>query len=89
MNRNLPLIAWLVALLLGLSALLNVFFVFQQLMVFKDLENLNAKNAEGPPLQNLTQNLLNDLVAYGQKQPAIHPLLQKYGINPPPPSKSP
>lgn len=91
MNRNLPLVAWVVALLFGLSALLNAFFVFQQHMIHKDLQNLTAKLAAAGQMQALVQNMTTDLVAYGQHQPAIHPVLRKYGIPvpPPPPSAPP
>ena len=91
MNQNVPFLAWLVALMLSLSALLNAFFVFQHVMLYKDLEILNTEIAKGAPLQNLTQNIVNDLVAYGQKQPAIYPLLRKYGVNllPPSPTQKP
>ncbi len=88
MNRNLPLAAWVVALLFGLSALLNAFFVFQQHMIHKDMQNLNAKLAAAGQMQALVQNMTTDLVAYGQHQPAIHPVLRKYGIPVPPPSPS-
>ncbi len=88
MNHNMPLLTWLMALILSLSAFLNAFFVFQQVMLYKDLETLNNEIVKGPQLQILTQNIVNDLVAYGQKQPAIHPLLQKYGVKLPAPPTS-
>ncbi len=85
MNKNLPLICWVAALLFGFSALLNGFFVFQQVMIYKDLQNLNVRLTNTSQFQAVAQSLVNDLVAYGQRQPAIDPLLRKYGVNPPPP----
>ncbi|MBI4026683.1 MAG: hypothetical protein HY360_16995 [Verrucomicrobia bacterium] len=95
MNRQLPLFAHAAACLLCLSALFNGFFVFQQMLIHQDLQNLNAeaakipKAAQLPQLQREFQNLMNDMRAYGQKQPAIHPLIQKYGGNLPPPPPLP
>ncbi|MCC7519973.1 MAG: hypothetical protein IT578_12415 [Verrucomicrobiae bacterium] len=88
MNRNLPLLAWVVALLLGLSALFNGFFVFQQLMIYKDLQNLHSQLANSSQMQSVAQGLLTDLAAYSQRQPSILQLLRKYGVNvqPPPPA---
>lgn len=89
MYRNL---AWFLALLLVLSALLNAFFVFQQMMIYRDLKTISAQISALPPLsqiQSMGQSIVNDLLEYGKKQPAIYPLLNKYGINtPPPPSAS-
>jgi hypothetical protein len=81
MKQNLPLLAWVAALMLGLSALFNGFFVFQQLMIYKDLQNLHGQLANSGQVQAAAQNILNDLAAYSQRQPAILPLLQKYGVN--------
>lgn len=73
-------------MVLGVSALLNAFFVFQQIMIYRDLDGLNSRIASSPQisqLQSMGQNIVNDLVVFGQKQPAIYSVLQKYGVNPP------
>ncbi len=97
MNRLLPLAAWAAGLLLGASALLNAFFLFQQWMIHKDLENLNSKTGgpgqaqaivqRGNQIQAVTQGLVNDLIAYSRKEPAVLPLLQKYGASASPPAQ--
>lgn len=87
-NRHVPLLAWIAALMLSLSALLNSFFVFQQIMIYKDLDDLNSKLSQAPQLQTMIQNLANDLVVYGQKQSNIYSVIKKYGINPPPQPQS-
>lgn len=81
MNHNLPLLAWVAALLLGLSALFNGFFVFQQLMIYKDLQNLHSQLANSGQIQTVAQGILTDLAAYSQRQPAVLQLLRKYGVN--------
>lgn len=88
MKQNLPLLAWAMGLLLGLSALFNGFFVFQQLMIYRTLQELHSQLASAPQIQSVAQNILTDLAAYSQRQPAILPLLRKYGVNvqPAPPS---
>ncbi len=91
MNRNSTFrnLAWLVSFLLVISALFNGFFVFQHLMIHSDLDSLKSKTNLFPQLQATAQNLMNDLIGYGQKQPGIYPILQKYGFNPPQPPSAP
>jgi hypothetical protein len=81
MKQNLPLLAWVAALLLGFSALVNGFFVFQQLMIYKSLQELHTQLTNSGQVQNVAQSILTDLAAYSQRQPAILPLLKKYGVN--------
>src|SRR4051812_40840841 len=83
MNGKLSLAAWSIGVILALSALLNAFFIFQQTMVHKDLAALNARRGGLPQpatLQSTVQNAVNDFLLYGQKQPAIYPVLNKYGV---------
>ncbi len=93
MNRNLPLFTWLFALLFGLSSLLNGFFIFQQIMVDDVVRDINLKISERAArdfqIQTIAQSLLNDLGEYGKKQPAIYSVLNKYGVNFPPPQPPP
>jgi hypothetical protein len=85
-NRNLALFAWLLAGLLVLSALLNGFLVMQQMRYYREIEISGTQINESLYVQseNLLRVLLGDLVAYGQKEPAIYEILKKCGINPPP-----
>jgi len=89
MNRCVAIFTWLFAMLLGLSSLLNGFLVFQQYTLGRDLQDLSLKTAKAPQMQAVVQGLVNDLLAYGQKQPAIRPLLQKHGLGIPTPQPSP
>ncbi len=87
MNSKLSNLSWLASFLLVISVLFNAFFVFQQLMIYQELEMLRNKAAALPPLaqiQSIAQNLMNELAGYGQRQPAIFGVLQKYGATPPP-----
>ncbi len=73
------------------SGLLNLFFVFQQLILQRELENLNNRLSQFqlPQMEAVIRNMVVDLAVYGQKQPAIFSVLKKYGVNsspPPPPS---
>lgn len=80
-------------LLVGVSALLNVFLVFQQALLQRELENVNNQLNQSqrqlsqcslPQVETIIRNLVSDLIVYGQKQPSIYPgVLQKYGVNPP------
>ena len=89
MNRNLPVLVWLTSFVFALSVLLNGFFVFQNLMLYKDLERANAQIAEGTQIQAILPTLINDLLVYGQKQPEIYSILKKYGISTPAPAPAP
>ena len=84
MKRNVTLFIWLIAFLGGLSALLNGFFVFQQIMLNKVIEeqsaSINIKTTQDLQTQWFVQNLLKDLLEYGKKQPAIFSVLSRYGI---------
>ena len=87
MNRDLCLAAWLVGCLLCLSVVFNGYFVFENVMVHRDLVNQENEVRKLPPVfqyQAIVRNLMSDLMAYGQKQPAIFSVLQKYGLRPPP-----
>ena len=81
------------ALGLVASGLVNLFFVFQQLILQRELENLNSRlsQIQIPQMETVVRSMVVDLAAYGQKQPAIFSVLQKYGVNilPPPPSPAP
>jgi len=85
MNNNLPVLAWLMGVFLGISALLNGFFVFQQYVLTGDLQRMDARLARASELERAVRSLSDDLIRYSQKQPAIFPILQKYGLPTPPP----
>ncbi len=89
MNRGVAIFTWLFAMLFGLSSLLNGFLVFQQHTLERDLQDLSLKTARAPQMQATVQGFVNDLLVYGQKQPAIRPLLQKHGLGIPTPQPSP
>ena len=84
MKINLPLACWIVALLLVISAFGNALMVFQQVMIYKGIEDAGAKlnqiAADAGKLQAVTQSVVNDLANYSQRQQAIQPILQKYGV---------
>jgi hypothetical protein len=92
-NRYIPFFAWLTVLLLMLSGLLSGFLVFQQSLLAKNIDEAKAKLQKQPEIPSNIVGMVNDLIVYSQKQPAIIPLLQKHGIpvpqpqNPPQPAK--
>jgi len=87
MNRHLHVLGWLVGLVFILSALMNLFFVFQQTVLQNELRRLDEQNGQAQlsQVETIIRNLVGDLAVYGQKQPSIFGVLQKYGVNPPPP----
>ncbi len=90
MRRNYSTLAWIFGLLLALSAITNGVLVVRQLMIYRDIESLNAKIIldpqiaatiqKAPQVQNITRSLVQDLLVYSQKQPDIGPVLLKYGV---------
>ncbi len=92
MNNSQYFFVKLAVSLVGLSALLNVFLVFQQALLQRELENVNNQLNQSqrqlsqcslPQIETIIRNLVSDLIVYGQKQPSIYPgVLQKYGVNP-------
>jgi hypothetical protein len=79
-NRRLATLTWALAALLCFSSALNLLLVFQQAMVHNDLTKLSTKINRGNQMQALGQSVINDLSAYGKSNPAIYPLLKKYGV---------
>ncbi len=83
--------AWIVILFLVLSVACNGFFVLQQSLIYQDLETWKQRSAAMPPptqMQLMTQSMMNELMIYGQREPAIIPILARYGM-PMPSAKTP
>lgn len=88
MNRNLPKVASALGMLLLVSALFNGYMVFRQALLRDQIARANATLASEPRLPdfvrtapdvlNLYRALLDDVHAFGQKQPAAKQILMKY-----------
>jgi hypothetical protein len=83
MNRAVLGTTWCIAVLLSISALLNCFFVFQQIMLQQDLKRLTNENSKAPQYQATIQGMLAELANYAKQHPEIYPIVKRYGINPP------
>ena len=83
MKRTWLIASWIIAVLLALSTLYNSFLVYNDVMLYRDIQNDSNRLANGNQLQAAFQSLVQDLVNYGHKEPSIFIVLKKYGVNPP------
>ena len=90
MNRTWLLASWIAAVFLAVSVFCNSFFVYEHIMLYRDIQNDSVRLANVTQFQTAFQSLVQDLVNYGNnKEPSIYDVLRKYGVNPPAPPSSP
>ena len=71
--------------LIVVSGTLTVYLYRQASLAGKDIQAVRTQVIEPfKQKQPAMENFLNQLVAFGQTHPDFRPLLQKYGITPPP-----
>lgn len=69
-------------LVLGASLILSLFYCLQFISVSRQIRSISGQVANINTYRTGLQALIGDCVAYGEKNPAIHPILIAVGVQP-------
>jgi hypothetical protein len=67
---------------LALSLLQTVIFCLHFIFLSREVRNISSQVSGINTYRSTLQSLLNDSVAYGEKNPAINPILESVGYKP-------